>query len=305
MKVLVFGTLWASLAFAPMVAAAAPASAYQHSYPIHYDGPGIHHAQPDLSTDAAAVSGNLPHFDLRFHGGPVQTSTVSYAIYWRPPGTYMSRTYRPLIDRFLADVGGSAIYGMATEYYGANGRVLNSSRFGGSWIDTSAYPTHRITDADLQIEVLKAVSANRWKPGINAQFFVMTAKDALPTVPFSAYHSAFDYGFGSQIAQYPYAFIPYVGSVNGCNVPFGLSPNNDTDSDGSILNLSHEQTEMVTDPLLNAWYDERNGEVGDICIFSFGVPINTQFTANLVIGTDPYFLQEEYSQAKQSCQPNL
>ncbi len=62
--------------------------------------------------------------------------------------------------------------------------------------------------------------------------------------------------------------------------------------------------EMVTDPLINAWYDEYNGEIGDICIYSFGVPID-QYGGNIDIGPHPYFLQEDYSQARGSCQPNL
>jgi len=82
----------------------------------------------------------------------------------------------------------------------------------------------------------------------HTQFYVMTAKNAKPAPQFCAYHSAFDYGFGKRIVSFVYAYVPYVGYVNGCDVPFGISPNKDVDADGSILNLSHEQMEMVTDP---------------------------------------------------------
>jgi hypothetical protein len=61
---------------------------------------------------------------------------------------------------------------------------------------------------------------------------------------------------------------------------------------------------MVTDPLLDAWYDDKNGEIGDVCIFSYGVPID-RAGGNIEMGTDSYFLQEDYSQARGSCQPNL
>ncbi len=285
----------------PAVSDASARAPVHRSYPIHYDGPMVHHAHPAAAVD---VTGNLPIFDVRFHGGPVQTSTVSYAIFWQPPHTYMSRTYQALIERFFKEVGGSAIYGMATSYSGSNGHVRNRSRFGGAWIDRSPYPSRGISDQDLQFEVLKATNAKNWSAGINAQFFVFTANNALPSVQFCAYHSAFEYGFPGSVQTYEYAFIPYVGNVNGCNVPFGISPNNDADADGSILNMSHEQMEMVTDPLLDAWYDPHNGEIGDICIYSFGVPIDRS-GGNIVIGKDPYFLQEEYSQARGSCQPNL
>ena len=299
-------TFCASLVSVTDAAPAATLAPVHHSYPIHYDGPMIHHVHAAALPNAAggAVTGSLPTFNVTFHGGPVQTATKSYAIYWQPPGTFMSPTYKSLIDRFLTDAGGSAIYGMATTYFGANGQVQNRSSFAGSWIDRSPYPSKGIRDMDLQLEVLKAATANAWAPGTNAQFFIMTAKNALPSVQFCAYHSAFDYGSPPRPKTYVYGFIPYVGVVNGCNVPFGITPNNDAAADGSILNLSHEQMEMVTDPLLNAWYDDNNGEVGDICIYSFGVPID-RVGGNIDIGPHPYFLQEDYSQARGSCQPNL
>ena len=310
MRRLFFTSLCALFASIPVVATAATLSPVRHSYPIHFDGPMIHHIHAQTAAQAAgtvpAVTGNLPTFDVTFHGGPIQTATKSFAIYWQPAGTYMSPTYKSLIDRFLTDAGGSAIYGMATTYFGSNGRVQNRSTFGGSWVDRTPYPAKGVTDMDLQLEVLKAATANGWTAGVNTQFFIMTAKNALPSVQFCAYHSAFDYGFPPRPKTFVYGFIPYVGDVNGCNVPFGITPNNDAAADGSILNLSHEQMEMVTDPLINAWYDDKNGgaEVGDICIYSFGVPIDN-VGGNIDIGPHPYFLQEDYSQARGSCQPNL
>jgi hypothetical protein len=287
-------------AVVPALARAADDRVLRH-YPIHYDGPLVHNP---LGAGVPDVTGGLPKFDVTYHGGPVQTTTKTYTIFWRPSGTYMSPNYQTLIDRFLGDVGGSAIYGMATTYYGYNGRVNNKSAFGGAYVDQTPYPLGRITDHDLQAEVIKSALAMKWKPGLESQFFIFTAKGALKGVNYCAYHSAFVYG-SPPGKPYVYGFIPYVGYLNGCDPPYGISPNNDVDSDGSILSLSHEQMEMVTDPLIDAWFDSKNGlEVGDICIFSFGVPI-ARSGANLVIGSDPYFLQEDYSQTGHSCLPNL
>ncbi|MBV9647406.1 MAG: hypothetical protein JO043_08090 [Candidatus Eremiobacteraeota bacterium] len=268
-----------------------------HDYPIHFDGPMVHHGAP-----FDGRRGDLPHFEVMFHSGPVQVTTRSYAIYWRPTGTFMSRKYLPLLDQFLTDAGGSRIYGVTKEYYGSNGQVRNQSTFGGSWTDTSPYPAN-ITDEAIQDEVLKAMDANDWRPGLHSSFFVMTAKGAIKNVGFCAYHSAFN--FRHDAAQpVVYAFVPYVGALNGCDPPYGISPNNDVASDGSIISISHEQDEMVTDPTLNAWYDPNNGEIGDICIFAFGVPFGPN-GSNIVINEHPYFLQEEWSQQSRSCQPNL
>ncbi len=286
-------------------AAEAPAGAHYVSYPIHYDGPRVHHGT-EVRATRSDLTGGLPTFNLTYHGGPVQTSTTTYSIFWKPKGYRMVTGFTTLINRFLGDVGGSAIYEAAKEYYGSNGRVTNTSRLRDTYVDTATpYPSAGVDDFALQQEVLRVAHDRNWAPGINVQFMIFTANNA-PLAHgggYCAYHSAFEYGLPGQ--PYVYGFMPYVGTVNGCNEPFGISPNNNPEADGVILNLSHEQTEMVTDPLLNAWADDNNGEVGDICIYSFGVPIDYNTGANIVIRGHGYFLQEEYSQRAHSCQPNL
>ncbi len=265
-------------------------------FPIHYDGPLIQHGP------LFAGPNGLPAFGVVFHGGPVQTTTATYSIYWQPAGTFMSPRYKTLINRFLKDVGGSPIYGMATTYSGSNGQVQNVSTFVASIVDTTPYPAGGPTDADLQTEISKAIASNGWPTGVRVQYHIFTAKNAVPAPGYCAYHSAYNYKHNSN-RPVVYEFTPYVGFENGCDPPYGITPNNDVDADGSIISVSHEQMEMVTDPLLNAWYGI-GGEIGDICIFSFGVPYS-QTGANMVIHGDPYFLQEDFSQALDGCQPNL
>ena len=98
--------LWAGQGFA-QEAGAQPSQTLPNGYhwPIHYDGPMVHHG------NAAALPG-LPHFHVTFHGGPVQTQTTSYAIYWKPPGSTMRSGYQTVINQFLKDVGGSPLYGV-------------------------------------------------------------------------------------------------------------------------------------------------------------------------------------------------
>jgi hypothetical protein len=121
-------TTFASLMTLALAATAGfgAAAAQTRDYPIHYDGPMVQHGAASSSAD----HDTLPRFNVTFHGGPVQITTTSYTIYWRPPGTHMSSTYAPLIDRFLTDAGGSPIYGMATVYTGSNGKVRIMSTFG-------------------------------------------------------------------------------------------------------------------------------------------------------------------------------
>lgn len=258
--------------------------------PIHYHYP--------KGQNRPQASG-LPQFNVTFHGGPVQTTTTSYAIYWKPDDVFINRTYRQVIDQFLSDIGGSDLYGYATEYSGNNGQVQNVSNFGGEFVDTAPYP-EVITTKNIEDTIQRAIGANGWQPGINTQYFLMFGEG--PQVGACAYHTFFALN-GQPVI---YAVIPYFTGpdAGGCGAPFGITPNDNFSADTAIGNLSHEQTEMVTDPLLNAWYDPRNGEVGDICIYSYGVPFTAHF-GNLLANGHEYIVQEEWSQLHGSCQPNL
>jgi hypothetical protein len=101
-----------------------------------------------------------------------------------------------------------------------------------------------------------------------------------------------------------YAVIPYNAVPGHCqsNNP---RPNNSA-ADPTISTISHEQSEMITDPLGNAWVDPNSGEeVGDLCLTSFGKPIGGSGSSawNEVIGDGHYFLQEEWSNHSGGCEP--
>ena len=276
-----------------------------HHWPIHYDGPRVSHVQvPANQTAEAEASGgpSNPHFHVTFHGGPVQTATASHAIYWAPQGSPMRSGYEGIIDQFLTDVGGTPLYGFATEYYGVNGPVRNESKFMGAWMDRTPFPVNGVNDLAVIESVERAILANGWQTGINSSFFVMLGPGAIRSPQFCAYHSAFE--FNNEVVIY--GVMPYFTAKDAgvCGSPFGITPNNNYEADTTIGNLTHEQTEMVTDPLIDGWYDSQHGEVGDICVYSYGVPFTTR-GANVVLHEHQYIVQEEWSQKHQSCQPNL
>jgi hypothetical protein len=149
--------------------------------------------------------------------------------------------------------------------------------------------------------VERAILFNGWTPGINSSFFLLLGEG--PQVGACAYHSAFQFNGDSVI----YGVMPYftVQNAGGCGTPFGISPNHNFEADSTIGNLTHEQMEMVTDPLLDAWYDNTYGvEVGDACVYSYGVPFGGN-GGNLLANFHEYFVQEEWSEKFRGCQPSL
>jgi hypothetical protein len=270
-------------------------------------GHAVHFTLPRGATHAAAPTNNLNYL-----GGPVEAAgTTNYAIFWEPAlQTSVSANYNSLISRFLTDVPGSSIYGVASQYYqtvnGTNQLIANSGSFGGSWVDTALYPGPVLTDAQIQAEVTKAMAAKGWTGGIGHEFFVFTGKNEIScagaecsNAVFCAYHSS----FASSGSTVLYADQPYTNTLpTGCATP--SSPNGDSDADSTINVISHELIETVTDPEVGtpssfAWQDSSGAEIGDKCNFNFG-PTDSR-GADITINGHPYIVQQEWSNRVNGC----
>lgn len=225
---------------------------------------------------------------LDYHGGDVEVTNTSYAIFWEPAGHASSSTYKPLIQRWFQDVGGSPLFDTTTEYYQGSGAtqqyVTNVSAFGGSYVDTTPFPSGGITDADVQAAVARAVAANGWPVGIGKEFFVYSGPGGEVVSSYCAYHGSFT--LGGQTALY--ADEPY-GGQSGCTVP--SSPNGDPAADSAINTTSHEQWETITDPV-NAWYALDGDEGSDQCNFLFGT--TDAGGADVRINGHGYIVQQEW-----------
>src|SRR5487761_217208 len=148
----------------------------------------VHIIGPNASPSAQASPNNGSYYyNLGYNGGQVMHSTTSYAIFRLPTGFHYEASassagdtsYESLIERYLGDVGGSSLYNIVTQYPDSvNGYPLNSSTFGGAYVDTTPYP-HRgsyagpLLDSDIQQEIQNAVAANTshgWAAGPTSQF---------------------------------------------------------------------------------------------------------------------------------------
>ncbi len=221
----------------------------------------------------------------------LETKANAYAIFWEPTGSYVSPTYNSLIRRYFGDVGGSPLYHNNTQYTQTGGGFPNNAVLAGSWVDTAAYPSKTLSDAQVQGEVTHAKGVNHWSSSIDNVFFVFTAKgenicdgSSCSFTSFCAYHGY----FGSNTL---YAAMPYTGTnLSACGV--STSPNHDFDADSTINVTSHEQMEAATDPLLNAWYDLAGYEIGDKCAWIFG-PTN-QYGGDVTWNGHTYEVQKEW-----------
>jgi hypothetical protein len=166
-----------------------------------------------------------------------------------------------------------------------------------------------LTDAQIQAEVASVVTSHSLPADLSTMYVVLTdpmenscfdAADCFnpktsANFVYCAYHGEFDLN-GDTNAPVVYANMPYVDSnatsIGGCT---GTSAHpNDQAFDDETSVLSHEFNEAITDPLADGsgWYDNSNGEIGDIC--------NAQVSAVTWAG-HTYEVQKEWSNADAAC----
>lgn len=120
------------------------------------------------------------------------------------------------------------------------------------------------------------------------------------TSAYCAYHSFFGTAKNSIYAMMPF---PVYQSAVGftCSSEFSTlgateSPNSNPDADVEISPLSHELSEAITDPNLNAWFDSTGFENGDECAYTYGATHGTAGKLyNQTLNTHHYLTQEEFS----------
>ena len=302
--------------------------------------------QAHVPSLAKAIAALGPSEDLTYHGGPVLHSNTVYAIYWIPPGATacggapctVSANYETDINQYFTDVAAASgsntnVYSVGTQYYDTTGPIQYHSSFAGAVTATDAFPTSAcddsdpadgiagdpvcLTDAQLEAEIQKVVTAHGWHGGLANIFFLYTPSgvgscaDGTPpssggecsTNVFCAYHSYFVDSNGEDLI---YANEPY--EFDGCNDPAdGQGFPNDPNADTTISTSSHEHNESITDPLTDpahyAWINDDGEEDGDLCAYTYGTALGgTGVTSyNQLINGHQYSVQQEWSNDGSDC----
>jgi hypothetical protein len=259
--------------------------------------------------------------NLTYHNGPTMNTNTTYAIFWAGASLTFDSGYQTLIDTYFTDVSAdsgktSNVYDSDTQYYDSvNGNITYKSTHVTSVLDTDAYPPNGCTDkatsiclsdAQLQTELQRVMSANGWSGGESNLFFIFTPKGVGSCVggscaytQYCAYHS----WIGSGSSAILYANQPYANQnyrIYTCNS--GQSPNGNS-ADATLNVVSHEHNEAITDEQGTAWYDSSGNEDGDKCAWNFGTALGSTSTGNYnqLINGHTYYLQQEWSNKSSGC----
>jgi len=224
-----------------------------------------------------------------------------------------------------ASRNGSNTYGVTGQYRDRYGPAAYDSLYGGAVTATDPLPQNDctepappigpgwsvcLTDAQLQREIERVVHRDRLPTTANDVYFLVTPNglgDCEYTGSstcalggdvngYCGYHSQTDDGLVL------YAVIPYNAIFGHCQ---SSNPRpNDNAADPAISTISHENIEMVTDPLGNAWINPTTDEeMADLCLTNFGPAIGGSGDSawNEDINGGHYYLQDVWSEFSGRC----
>jgi hypothetical protein len=204
-----------------------------------------------------------PTAQLTYRGGPLITAVKIFTLFWGSEWTQTAnqQTASQLNDFFTYLVTSPLIDQLAE--YSVSQYQIGYGTFVGTLTVTGQDPASSIADSDIQQFIQQQISSGAVpSPDNNTIYFVFLPSGV--TVALSGSSSCQDFcGYHDAIsAQIYYAVMPYP-SCSGCLG--GLSPFN-----ALTATSSHEFSEAITDPLPGqGWYDDNNGEIGDICAWQF------------------------------------
>lgn len=288
------------------------------------------HVFPTVQLHAARTAAASDTGPLLYHaGGAIMPYSNFFAIFWLPASgklqngqpTTLPPTYAYAQALFLLDYPRHGISNLTTEYYQTIGAtttypnnagtlaaaVYDASPYPASGCNDTATPGNCLTDAQIQAEILKVMKAYGWTGNINTIFLLYTSSGEgscfdnssgyCAYTYYCAYHGAFTSGSQNII----YANLPY-GNLNVCQVNGTPSPSGNAVADAVIDVASHEVTEAITDPLLNAWFTAQGNEVGDLCNFNYGPNTWDGGKANQFWNGRYYEIQMEFDNHSSACQ---
>lgn len=218
--------------------------------------------------EAIGVVGAAPRAaaaaQLTYRGGALLQNVQVFTVFWgaawsRPQNKTLARNLNAFFDAILK----SSLIAQLKEY-DIPGQAIGKGRRVGTSTLTSPTPARAVSDASVRHLLQQEITTNKAFPAPtpNTLYFVYLPPGV--SVSMGGSRSCLNFcGYHDNInGQIFYAVMPYAG-CNGCTG--GLST-----LDALTGTSSHELCEAITDAVPGqGWYDDQNGEIGDICAWQF------------------------------------
>lgn len=239
--------------------------------PLHYPKPSI---EIDELARARAEAADQDLFDgkphpapasvhLTYQGGPLIQNVQVFTVFWGKLWGSNSSSQQMManLNQFFTAILASPLIDQLAEYNVPGQAIGHGSFIGTKVINTNA-PAGSITDSAIQAQLKKWVKAGAVpKPNDNTLYFTYLDPGVVSIM--GGGKSCQNYcGYHNNTGKVYYAVMPYP-TCSGCLG--GLAA-----FDALTGTSSHELCEAITDPVAGSgWYDNTNGEIGDICAWNF------------------------------------
>ncbi len=239
----------------------------------------LHYPKPEMSIDALAKmrageheeEGDLfdgkPHAapagaHLTYNNGPLLTNVQVFTIYWGTKwSTQSGAAMQPRINKFFQDILVSPLMDQLAEYSVA-GKKIGHGSFIGTKVISAQAPVGSVSDSMIQTRLKGWIAAKTVpKNTPNTLYFIYLDPGIVSVMGGSRSCQSYC-GYHNNAGNVYYAVMPYptcAGCLGGMAAFDALTGTS-----------SHELCEAITDPQPGSgWYDNTNGEIGDICAWNF------------------------------------
>jgi hypothetical protein len=234
---------------------------------------------------------------ISYHGGPLILGTTNVYYIWY--GNWAGNTAQSLLTNLASFIGGSSYFNINTTYYnGSSVKVSNSVAYTASTTDNYSQGTS-LSDSAIFTVVSNAITSGRLPKDANGVYFVLTSADVTASSGFCTKYCGWH---TYNVVGGTYIKYAFVGNADRCPSACSAqstSPNSNLGADAMASVISHELEEAVTDPLLNAWYDNTGAENADKCAWTFGTTSTASNGSkyNLTLNGVQYLIQQNWVNA--------
>jgi hypothetical protein len=236
---------------------------------------------------------------IYYHGGPLLNRSTGANVYTIWYGNWSGNSATTILADMLTHIGGSPYFNINTTYYdGASRHVVNVVNSVGTTNDNYSQGT-QLSDSGVEAVVSRAISGGALPNDSNGVYFVLTSSDVNETSGFCTQYCGWHTSASIAGNDIKFAFVGNPDRCPSACEAQSTGPNGNSGADGMASVIAHELEEAVTDPDLNAWYDNRGYENADKCAWTFGTTRTASNGSqyNMTLGSRQYLIQRNWVNA--------
>lgn len=206
----------------------------------------------------ASASAHLTYFN-----GPLIPNVEVFTIFWGEnwESSLPAKKLMVKLNAFFKAILVSPLMDQLAEY-GVIGQKIGRGKLIGTKVITASAPVASITDTAIRARLTKWIKTKIVPPTTkNTLYFIYLEPGVISIMGGSRSCQSYC-GYHNNNGKVYYCIMPYpscAGCLGGMSVFDALTGTS-----------SHELCEAITDPVPGSgWYDHANGEIGDICAWSF------------------------------------